>query len=153
MICHTMSAQVGAVEKVIAAVKSGELSQDAIQASVARVEALKSKYVSNASIPTSRLVDSQARNSRQALLASKVYAKSTTVVRSVAGSLPIAPDPNKKTVFISPGQYLVLYLWLLKRTESKRSCIKLNSLLEFETFDENGAKMTNREDTNWRWCC
>ncbi|KAH7377982.1 putative beta-N-acetylglucosaminidase [Cadophora sp. MPI-SDFR-AT-0126] len=104
MICHTMSAQVGAIEQVITAVKSGELSQDAIQASVARVEALKSKYVSNASIPTSTLADSEARNSRQASLASKVYAKSTTVVRSVSGSFPIAPDPNKKTVFISPGK-------------------------------------------------
>ena len=37
MICHTMSAQVGAIEQVVQAVKSGELSQKAIDASVERV--------------------------------------------------------------------------------------------------------------------
>ena len=37
MICHTISAQVGAIEKVVQAVKSGELSQQAIDASVERV--------------------------------------------------------------------------------------------------------------------
>jgi hypothetical protein len=41
MICHTMSAQVGAIEQVVQAVKKGELSQDAIQASVERVKDLK----------------------------------------------------------------------------------------------------------------
>ncbi|PVH79801.1 glycoside hydrolase family 3 protein [Cadophora sp. DSE1049] len=104
MICHTMSAQVGAIEQVTAAVKSGELSLDAIQASVARVEALKSKYVSNAPIPISTLADCQARNAKQDSLASAVYAKSTTVVRSVAGSFPIPSDSTKKIVFISPGK-------------------------------------------------
>ncbi|KAK0115910.1 hypothetical protein ONS95_012953 [Cadophora gregata] len=104
MICHTMSAQVGAIEQVIAAVKSGELSQDTIQTSVARVEALKSQYVSNASIPLSTLANAEARNSRQASLASEVYAKSTTVVRSVTGTVPIALDSTKKIVFISPGK-------------------------------------------------
>jgi len=37
MICHTMAAQVGAIEQVVQAVKSGELSQKSIQASVDRV--------------------------------------------------------------------------------------------------------------------
>ena len=109
-----MSAQVGAIEQVIAAVKSGELSQEAIQASVARVEALKSKYVSCASISSSTLADCETRNIRQALLASKVYAKSTTLVRSVAGSFPIESDSDKKIVFMSPGSYPVLYIWVLK---------------------------------------
>lgn len=43
MICHTMSAQVGAIEKVVQGVSSGELSQDAIQASVDRVNDLKAR--------------------------------------------------------------------------------------------------------------
>ncbi|KAI9049585.1 hypothetical protein LZ554_006611 [Drepanopeziza brunnea f. sp. 'monogermtubi'] len=103
MICHTMSAQVGAIERVIAAVKSGELSQDSIQASVERVEALKSKYVSSATIPPSSLSNAEARISRQTALASKIYAKSTTVVRSVAGSFPIAAHSSKRIVFVSPG--------------------------------------------------
>ncbi|EKD16422.1 uncharacterized protein L3040_008523 [Drepanopeziza brunnea f. sp. 'multigermtubi'] len=103
MICHTMSAQVGAIERVIAAVKSGELSQDSIQASVERVEALKSKYVSSATIPPSSLSDAEARISKQTALASKIYAKSTTVVRSVAGSFPISAHSSKRIVFVSPG--------------------------------------------------
>ncbi|KAK2628709.1 hypothetical protein QTJ16_001812 [Diplocarpon rosae] len=104
MICHTFTAQVGAIQKVIAAVKSGELSQEAIQASVKRVEALKLKYVSNDTIPLMSLGDSRARNTKQALLASEVYAESTTVVRSVAGSFPISTDSVKNIVFISPGK-------------------------------------------------
>ncbi|PBP22779.1 hypothetical protein BUE80_DR006356 [Diplocarpon rosae] len=104
MICHTFTAQVGAIEKVIAAVKSGELSQEAIQASVKRVEALKSKYVPNDTIPLLSLEDSQARNTKQAQLASEVYAESTTVVRSVAGSFPISTESVKNIVFISPGK-------------------------------------------------
>ncbi|KAK6584644.1 hypothetical protein PZA11_002868 [Diplocarpon coronariae] len=104
MICHTFTAQVGAIEQVISAVKLGELSQEAIQASVKRVEALKSKYVSSDTIPLSSLEDSEARNAKQAALASEVYARSTTVVRSVAGSLPISTVSAKKIVFISPGK-------------------------------------------------
>ncbi|KAH6715139.1 putative beta-N-acetylglucosaminidase [Leptodontidium sp. MPI-SDFR-AT-0119] len=104
MICHTMSAQVGAINLVIEAVKSGELSQDDIQASVTRVEALKSKYVNNITVPLSTLENADTRNSRQAALASEVYAKSTTVVRSVAGSFPIVPSSTQNIVFISPGK-------------------------------------------------
>ena len=43
MICHTMSAQVGAIEQVVQAVRSGQLSQDAIQASIDRVNDLKAR--------------------------------------------------------------------------------------------------------------
>jgi beta-N-acetylhexosaminidase len=86
-------------------VKTGELSQADIQASVDRVQALKSKYLSSAlPIPISTLATSEARNTRQAALASEIYAKSTTVVRSVPGSFPISSDPKKKIVFVSPGK-------------------------------------------------
>ncbi len=105
MICHTMSAQVGAIEQVIKAVKSGELSQDTIQTSVRRVEALKSKYALDfRTIPVSSLADSEERNIRHATLASEVYAKSTTVVRCVSGSFPLTPNATKKVVFVSPGK-------------------------------------------------
>ncbi|KAG4427727.1 hypothetical protein IFR05_016791 [Cadophora sp. M221] len=102
MICHTMSAQVGAIELVLEAIRSGELSQDDIQASVTRVEALKSKYVKNVTIPIETLKIAEPRNTRQASLASEVYAKSTTVVRSVTGSFP--PRSTQNIVFISPGK-------------------------------------------------
>lgn len=84
MICHTMSAQVGAIEQVIQAVKTGELSQADIAVSVDRVHDLKHRYLSSTlPIPTSTLATSEARNTRQASLASEIYAKSTTVVRSL----------------------------------------------------------------------
>ncbi|KUJ20071.1 putative beta-N-acetylglucosaminidase [Mollisia scopiformis] len=105
MVCHTMSAQVGAIERVIQAVKDGELSQDTIAASVKRVETLKTKYIADtAPIPNSSLEHVEARNTRQAKMAAEIYAKSTTLVRSENGLLPISSNCNKKTVFISPGK-------------------------------------------------
>jgi len=105
MICHTMSAQVGAIEQVIQAVKTGELSQADIAVSVDRVHDLKHRYLSSTlPIPTSTLATSETRNTRQASLASEIYAKSTTVVRSVPGSFPLSLDPKRKIVFVSPGR-------------------------------------------------
>ncbi|XMA12180.1 hypothetical protein WAI453_004971 [Rhynchosporium graminicola] len=105
IVCHTKSAQVGAIKLVIEAIKSGELSQDDIQASVARIEALKSKFVTNFAIPISTLQDQNAkeRKVRHCSLSTETYAKSTTVVRSVTGSFPINIGSTKRIVFISPG--------------------------------------------------
>ena len=106
MICHTMSAQVGAIEQVIQAVKSREISQESIQASVNRVQSLKGRYLSSQSkpIPKSTLVDVETRNAKQFAFASGMYSRSTTVVRSQQGSLPISKDTNAKIVFVSPGK-------------------------------------------------
>lgn len=106
MICHTMSAQVGAIEQVIQAVKNGELSQEAISASVERVQTLKSKYsIDSKQIPISSLDQVKARNERQETMAAEVYAQSTTLVRSAVGIIPIASN-SRKIVFISPGKSL-----------------------------------------------
>lgn len=106
MICHTMSAQVGAIELVIQAVKQGDISQEAIQASVNRVGDLKRKYLSPladaTALPTS--IDMTATNKRHAALASRMYARSTTVVRSAPGCLPINKGPNTKCVYLLPGK-------------------------------------------------
>jgi beta-N-acetylhexosaminidase len=104
MICHTMSAQVGAIEKVIQAVKSGELSQKAIQSSVDRVRSLKAKYAvqSSAISLETKLQDSKSRIAVHAALAADIYAKSATVVRSEPGLVPISP--KRKIAFVSPGK-------------------------------------------------
>jgi beta-N-acetylhexosaminidase len=108
MICHTMSAQVGAIEQVVQAVKSGELSQEAIRLSVDRVRNLKVKYCIRAPLVAEemwRIRDTKSRNTRQAGLAADIYAKSTTVVRSEPGSIPLSPHTmNTKLVFVSPGK-------------------------------------------------
>lgn len=101
-----MAAQVGAIEQVIQAVKAGEISQDAIQASVNRIYDLKSKYLpplsDTSSIPAS--IDMTATNKRHAALASRMYAQSTTVVRSIAGQFPITRGPETKIVYLFPGK-------------------------------------------------
>jgi len=105
MICHTIAAQVGAIEEVVAAVKKREISQFTIQASVDRVKKLKAKYLSDTKpLPTSTGANSADRNSRQESLATEIYAQSTTVVRSEPGSIPIFSDASKKIVFVSPGK-------------------------------------------------
>jgi beta-N-acetylhexosaminidase len=105
-ICHTMSAQVGAMEQVVQAVKQGEISQAAIQASVNRVTKLKRKYLpplADTLLPPTS-IDMTAINKRHAALASRMYAQSTTVVRSAPGRLPITKGPETKCVYLLPGK-------------------------------------------------
>jgi beta-N-acetylhexosaminidase len=109
MVCHTISAQVGAINLVADAIKSGELSWKAIAKSVRRLKHLKEKYVSQnrAPIPPPSLTSLKLWETSQEQLAARVYAKSTTVVRSVEGLFPLPPDSKqspKKYVFLSPGK-------------------------------------------------
>lgn len=105
MICHTISAQLGAIEQVLQAVKSGELSQKAIQASVDRVRHLKAKYANQPPVTNENLRTIESRNTKQAALAADVYAKSTTVVRNETGLIPVSPtSAGMKVVFVSPGK-------------------------------------------------
>ncbi|KAH8682960.1 glycoside hydrolase superfamily [Tricladium varicosporioides] len=106
MVCHTIAAQVGAIEMVVQAVKSGELSQEAIQASFDRVHLLKDKYLSpnRKVLSASSLVKAEAQKRAHSILAAEVYAKSTTVVRSTPGFFPISYDQQTKIVFVSPGK-------------------------------------------------
>jgi len=109
MVCHTISAQVGAINLVVDAVKSGELSWKNIVKSVRRLKHLKEKYVSEdrAPIPPPSLTSLKLWESRQERLAARVYAKSTTLVRNSIGLLPLPPDgkdSHRKYVFLSPGK-------------------------------------------------
>jgi len=102
-----MSAQVSAMEFVIQAVKSGEISQSAIQASVNRLTGLKSRCFSPSTIersPASEPATLDSTSARHAGLAKAIFAKSTTLVRSVPGSIPISKDPASKIVFLSPAK-------------------------------------------------
>lgn len=103
MICHTITSQIGAIQQVIEAVKSGELSQSTIQASVDRVEALKTKYSVSSATQVS-LLEAKSRNERQSALASRIYGKSTTVVRSEVGVLPLKSGEELKIVLLRPGK-------------------------------------------------
>lgn len=106
MVCHTMSAQVGAIENVVQAVRRGEISQETIQESVNRVHKVKRKYLppptNQAALPSS--IDMEATNKRHAALASRMYARSTSIVRSAPGYLPISKVPETKSVYLLPGK-------------------------------------------------
>ncbi|TVY40196.1 Beta-hexosaminidase [Lachnellula subtilissima] len=108
MICHTMSAQVGAIESVAKAVKTRALSWTAIERSVKRVYDLKSKFVpsNRLPLPNSTLSRFELRNNlsnrRRELLARDIYAKSTTVVRCSADIFPLPRDGATKIVFVNP---------------------------------------------------
>jgi beta-N-acetylhexosaminidase len=106
MICHTMSAQVGAIELVVQAVKSGEVSQASIEASLDRIRELKKTFLSTSTHPirTSTLAEIEANNARHSLLSADLYAKSTTVVRSVPGSIPFSRYSETKIFYLLPGK-------------------------------------------------
>lgn len=104
MICHTMSAQVGAIERVFEAVKSGEFSRQALQNSFDRVSKLKERFLSKSAIHSDVIFDRANMNSRHATLAAEIYAKSATVVRRTSGSIPIVKSSGRGVVFLSPGK-------------------------------------------------
>lgn len=90
MICHTMKVQIGAIEEVVQAVKSGEISQASIEASLFRVRRLKRKLLSwpvVRQLDTSRL---ELMKTEHEKLAKELYRKSTTVVGSRPGLLPLS---------------------------------------------------------------
>lgn len=110
MICHTMSAQVGAIESVVEAVKTRALAWEDIERSVNRVCDLKSMFVPSNRLPlhNSTLNRFELRNNlsnrRRELLARNIYAKSTTVVRFSPDILPLPRDSASKIVFVNPGK-------------------------------------------------
>lgn len=100
MICHTLKTQISAIELVISAVKSGELSQNDIKKSVTRVQALKTTYLSDHNSTSTN--DFKGLIDRQRALASEIYAKSATIVRSDPDFFPLSPK-LRKVVLITPG--------------------------------------------------
>lgn len=96
-----MAAQVGAIDLVVEAVKSGDLSQDDIAKSLGRVRALKSKYLEKQETEDS--VDFEEIFARHLSLASGIYAKSTTVVRHDPSFFPLSKS-LRKIVLITPGE-------------------------------------------------
>ena len=99
IICHTLSAQISAIEAVKKAIRSGELSQEVIEKSIKRVQVLKTKYLS---APNPSPSDSfwTELYSRQYALAADTYSRSTTVVRSSPGVVPLRPSPDSSVIFL-----------------------------------------------------
>lgn len=100
MICHTMAAQVGAIEEVIKALHSGDITQAQIERSWDRVSKLKSKFL----VSKSAAVDLRATNEHNSEMAKSIYAKSATVVRTSSSHFPYKLGPDKRIIFLSPGR-------------------------------------------------
>jgi beta-N-acetylhexosaminidase len=102
MVCHTIASQVGAIEKIVQAVKTGEISRQRLQASVDRIRSVKKKYLGFETTQIPRIIaDSQTTNID---IASKIYAQSTTIVRSAQNLLPIVAGGATKVTFLRPEQ-------------------------------------------------
>ncbi|KAJ8068423.1 hypothetical protein OCU04_003981 [Sclerotinia nivalis] len=106
MVCHTMNAQVGAIEAVIAAVKSGEISREVIESSVNRVIRLKTKYASTSVSTADSNSNVQMLNEESSKVASEVYAKSTTVVRTEPGYISIPRNSMKVLLLFASEAHL-----------------------------------------------
>jgi beta-N-acetylhexosaminidase len=102
MICHTYEVQAASVDRVCDAVASGKLSSQSIDASLARLAALKDRYTSwDEALARRDTADLETVNAASKELADRVYAESVTVVREEPGLIPL--PRAAKTVFLSPG--------------------------------------------------
>ncbi|ATY62277.1 Glycoside family 3 [Cordyceps militaris] len=102
MICHTYELQTAAIDRVCAALETGEIEHTRINDSLERIRALKATFTNwdrALQIRTDKAL--AAINARSAALARKVYADSATVVRVQPGVFPVSP--SARTVFVSPG--------------------------------------------------
>ncbi|KAL3424922.1 beta-N-acetylglucosaminidase [Phlyctema vagabunda] len=129
MICHTMASQVGAIERVVEAVKSGSLSQQDIEEKVERVRLLKKRYAENWN-SLSKATISGNGYADQRDLAAKIYAQSTTLVRSEPGVIPISKSSELKTVFLSPVKDPLPSGVVESGIESTTQASKLTSYIE-----------------------
>ncbi|UNI18334.1 Beta-N-acetylhexosaminidase [Purpureocillium takamizusanense] len=102
MICHTFDVQAAAIDRICAAIDSGELTQQRIDESLNRLSRLKSHFTSwDTALQTGTPEALQSLNTQGFELASGVYRAAATLVRSRPDFLPVSP--SALTVFVSPG--------------------------------------------------
>jgi beta-N-acetylhexosaminidase len=102
MMCHTYEIQKAAIDRVCQAVGQGEITPERLEQSSQRLKNLKSRFLTwNQALKVTTHESLARLNEKNAALAQKVYAESTTVVRASSGLLPLSSAA--KTVFLSPG--------------------------------------------------
>ncbi|EFR02333.1 beta-hexosaminidase [Nannizzia gypsea CBS 118893] len=93
MVCHTLKAQMGAYNEVYEAFKHGVITSEGVAKSVARVTALKDRFVSWELVSSKRTPELLAElRLAHEKLAADVYARSVTLVRDTQNAIPIKPD-------------------------------------------------------------
>lgn len=101
LVCHTYSRQRGSYEAIQAALHSGEVSPEMIRQAAQRVLRLKARYLSWDDLPTPP-VPEWVGGEEHRRLRDRVYALSTTLVRSDDALIPLHPRPEERILVISP---------------------------------------------------
>lgn len=101
LVCHTPAKQRAAIEAVAAAVERGELSEARIEASLARVMALKAKREVGASLEPWATLEPTLNTSAQAAAARRWSEASVTLVKNEGGLLPL--KRSVKTLVLWPA--------------------------------------------------
>uniref|UniRef100_A0A093VQQ6 Putative lipoprotein YbbD n=1 Tax=Talaromyces marneffei PM1 TaxID=1077442 RepID=A0A093VQQ6_TALMA len=106
MICHTYAVQVTSIERVVQAVKSGELPESRICEALRRITSLKERFLSweyaLRSTDKLSLDELHAMNEKHQQIATKVYSQSTTVIRNSLKVLPVSGTLSK-VLLLTPG--------------------------------------------------
>jgi len=101
LVCHTYSRQRGSYEAIQAALHSGEVSPEMIRQAAQRVLRLKARYLSWDDLPAPP-VPEWVGGDEHRRLRDRVYALSTTLVRSDDALIPLHPRPEERILVISP---------------------------------------------------
>ncbi|DAA73912.1 TPA_exp: Beta-glucosidase [Trichophyton benhamiae CBS 112371] len=120
MVCHTLKVQVGAYNEVYQAFKQGDITSEGVAKSVARVAALKDKFISWKSVFRKRKPEllSELRLAHERL-STRIYARSTTLVRDTQKVIPLKPAENVVYAYISLVGENVAVPHTLPHTQSK----------------------------------
>lgn len=103
MVCHTYDVQVASIEAVCQAVKTGEIPLSRLEEALRRVTQLKSRFLNwDTALRRKADEDLSSLNAESAELAKEVYSRSTTLVRSKPGVLPLSKSSH--IVFLSPEE-------------------------------------------------
>lgn len=94
LICHTASKQRAALEAVLAAVESGELTEERIDASLARIMKLKAKREVGKALEPWETLEPQLNTAAQREAARSWSEASVTLVKNEAGLLPLKREAS-----------------------------------------------------------
>ncbi|HEY7982655.1 MAG TPA: beta-N-acetylhexosaminidase [Ktedonobacterales bacterium] len=100
LVSHRHDRQAGALAALREALASGTLGPEVARAALARVAALKDRFLTWEAPPTD--VPSWVGGAAQQALAARAYAASTTLVRDDAAALPLRLPPEARLLVIEP---------------------------------------------------
>lgn len=101
MVSHTEAKQVGTIREIIRAIENGEISEEAIEQSIARINELKRRYLHWGEIDSKQKQLNLIGSNEHKRLAHEVYKKGITIVKN-NDVLPITVTENSSILVIHP---------------------------------------------------